>query len=168
MGNTMKRSCVDKSEEDYRICKPWLEDKNITKWLSSVLRFGKYYKIIHEMLISNKKSNLFFIYAEDKPVGLAGLMNIDLMDKRAEVWYLLGSKSDRNKNIATKAVNLLKDVAVQELKLFTLYAYVTKSNVASTRVLGKNGFKYVGKFSNAFRLNDLFEDLLIFDWIKTV
>lgn len=162
----MKLIPIDNSQEHYRICKPWLEDKEITKWLSSALRFARYHRIIHEMLISNRKNKLFFINFQDRFVGLVGLNNIDLVDKRAEVWYLIGSKSDRGKNIATQAVSLLKNSAVQDLQLVTLYAHVSESNTASVQVLEKNGFKYVGKFRKAFFVDGSYKDFLIFDWVS--
>lgn len=161
----MKLIPIDNSVDHYRICKPWLEDKDITKWLSSPLRFAKYPKIIHQMLIQNRKNKLFFVNSNDRFVGIAGLSNLDLVDKRAEVWYLIGSGSDRGNNIATQALGLLKNFAVQDLKFVTLYANVAKSNAASIRVLKKNGFEYVGKFRRAFTMGDSYEDLLIFDWV---
>lgn len=162
----MKLIPVDKSEEHYLICKAWLEDKEITKWLVSALRFARYLKVIHEMLLSNRKNRLFFISHDEGFVGLVGLTNIDMVDKRAEVWYLVGSQSDRGKNIATRAVGLIKGVALQDLQLVTLYAQVPEPNKTSVRVLEKNGFQYVGKFRKAFFLDGSYRDFLIFDWVK--
>jgi ribosomal-protein-alanine N-acetyltransferase len=156
---------VENTIDHFRTCKVWLEDKDITKWLSSVLRFGRYFKITHEMLISNKKNRLFFISFDGRLIGLLGFNSIDQMDKRAEVWYLIGSKSDRGKNIATNAVALAKKIAAQELGLISLYAYVSEPNAISIRVLEKNGFQYAGKFRKAFLLDGEYTDLLIFDWI---
>lgn len=157
---------IDNSQDHYRICKPWLEDKDITKWLSSPLRFAKYPKIIHQMLIQNRKNKLFFISFDDRFVGIVGLSNLDLVDKRAEVWYLIGSRSDRSNNLATQALGLIKNFAIENLKLVALYAHVAESNSASTRLLKKNGFEYVGKFRKAFLINGSYEDMLIFDWIS--
>lgn len=162
----MKLIPVDKSEEHYLICKAWLENKEITKWLVSALRFARYLKIMHEMLLSDRKNKLFFISHDQGLVGLAGLTNIDMVDKRAEVWYLVGSQSYRSRNIATRAVGLLKNIAMQDLQLVTLYAQVAESNNSSVRVLEKNGFKYVGKFRKAFFLEGSYRDFLIFDWLS--
>lgn len=162
----MKFISIDNSQDHYRICKPWFEDKSITKWLFSPLRFAKYPKIIHQMLIQNRKNKLFFVNVNDEFVGIVGLSNIDLVDKRAEVWYLIGSGLKRGYNFATQALGLLKNVAVHDFKLVTLYAHVAESNAASIRVLKKNGFEYVGKFRKAFLINGEYEDMIIFDWIS--
>ncbi len=156
---------IDNPQDHYYICRSWLEDKDITKWLSSVLRFAKYHRIIHQMLIQNRKNKLFFISFDDRVVGIVGLSNLDLVDKRAEVWYLIGSRSDRSNNFATQTLGLTKNFAVENLKLVTLYAHVAESNSASTRVLKKNDFEYVGKFRKAFLINGSYEDMLIFDWV---
>jgi RimJ/RimL family protein N-acetyltransferase len=118
------------------------------------------------MLISNKKSRLFFISLGNRFVGLLGFNDIDKMDKRAEIWYLVGSKSDRGKGIATDAVSRAKEIAVEELGLVSLYAYVSAPNEISIRVLEKNGFQYVGKYRNAFWIDGVFVDRLIFDWVS--
>jgi len=111
---------------------------------------------MHEMLLSNRRNRLFFISHDERFVGLVGLINIDPVDKRAEVWYLVGSEADRSKNIATRAVGLIKNIAVQDLQLVALYAQVPEPNATSVRVLEKNGFQYVGKFRKAFFVDGSF------------
>ena len=156
---------VDKSKEHYENCRVWLEDKEITKWLTSILRFGKYYKAVHEMLVGNPKTKLFFIKSDNRLLGLSGLFNIDKVDKRAEIFYLIGSQAERGKGVASKAVDLLKGFCVQDLGLCTIYAHVAEPNKASVKVLEKNDFKYVGKYRKAFNLDGTYTDLLIFDWV---
>jgi len=161
----MKLVPVENSEEHYFICKAWLEDNKITKWLTSALRFGKYLRIIHKQLILERKNKCFFINISGKPIGLAGFHNIDRIDKRAEIWFLIGSYEGRGKNHATQAVELLKEVARNDLKLISLYALVAEPNTAAIRVLEKNGFKYAGVFRKAFLLDSVYTDFLIFDWV---
>lgn len=163
--NKMELVPVENSKEHYHMCKVWLEDSEITKWLTSALRFGKYLRIIHERLILERKNKYLFIIDNDKPIGLAGFHNIDRVDKRAEIWFLIGSKADRRKNCAIQAVTLLKEIAKNDLQLVSLYALVAKPNTASIRVLEKNGFAYVGAFRKAFFLDGAYTDFLIFDWI---
>ena len=118
------------------------------------------------MLINDRKNELYFINLHGRLVGIVALSNIDLVDKRAELWYLIGSKSDRNKNIATQAVNLLKKEITDERRLVSLFAHVAESNLPSIQVLKKSGFEYVGKFRKAFCLDGTYEDLVIFDWLS--
>jgi ribosomal-protein-alanine N-acetyltransferase len=157
---------VENTENHYRVCKTWLENRDITKWLTSILRFSKYSRLIHEMLITNRRNRLFFISVENKSIGLIGLSNIDLVDRRAEIWFLIGEKSYRNKNYASDAVNLLKEIAVKDLKLVTLYAHVCELNVSSMRLLEKTGFKYAGRFRKGFFIDGEYKNFLIYDWVN--
>ena len=157
---------VENTEKHYCICKTWLENREITKWLTSVLRFSKYNRLIHEMLITNRRNRLFFISVENTFKGLVGFNNIDLVDRRAEVWFLIGEESDRNKNYATDAVSLLKEIAVKDFKLVTLYALVCELNVASMRLLEKADFKYAGRFRKGFLIEGEYKNFLIYDWVN--
>ena len=157
---------VENTKNHYHVCKTWFENRDITKWLTSILRFSKYNRLIHEMLITNRRNRLFFISVENKSIGLVALSNIDLVDRRAEIWYLIGDESDRNKNYATNAVNLLKEIAVKDLELVTLYAQVCELNVSSMRLLEKVGFKYVGRFRKGFFIDGEYKNFMIYDWVS--
>jgi len=157
---------VNKSERHYSICKSWLEERETTKWLSSPLRFSKYLRIIHDMLIADKKNRIFFIYDAERPVGIIGLSNIDRVDKKAELWCVIGSKSDRGKNYATTANGLIKSIACKEMGLQSLHAFVAESNKGARRFLEKSGFFFAGKFRKAFFIDGSYQDFLIFDWVN--
>jgi len=157
---------IENTEKHYRVCKIWFDNREITKWLTSILRLSKYNRLMHEMLITNRRNKLFFISVENKFIGLAGLNNIDLVDRRAEIWYLIGDEKERNKNYATDAVNLLKEIAVKDLKLVTLYALVCELNVSSMRLLEKAGFKYAGRFRKGFFIDGEYKNFLIYDWVN--
>jgi len=157
---------VENTENHYQVCKIWFDNREITKWLTSVLRFSKYNRLIHEMLITNRRNRLFFISVENTFVGLVGFNNIDLVDRRAEIWFLIGEESDRNKNYATDAVSNLKEIAVKDFKLVTLYALVCELNVASMRLLEKADFKYAGRFRKGFFIDGEYKNFLIYDWVN--
>lgn len=161
----MELITVNNSNQHYFRCKQWLENKEITQWLTSALRAAKYHKLIHDKLCTDRKNGLYFITAENTAVGLAGFHAVDRIDKRAEIWYLIGSKEIYGHNYATQAVAMLKQNAKNELNLKSVYAFVAAPNKASVRVLEKNSFMYTGMLRQAFCLNDSFVDLLIYDWI---
>ncbi len=165
MDSSVTLSSVTPSDQDYILCKKWLEDSSITQWLTSTLRLAKYPRLIHDQLISSKTARLFFICLEDTPVGLIGLHNIDRLDKRAEVWYLIGEHHQQNKSVATNALLALEEWTINNSILLSLYAFAAESNKASSRVLTKGNFKQVGYFRNGFCLNGTFENYLIYDWI---
>jgi len=162
----MKLIKVDKSSEHYRICKLWLENKKITKWLTSILRSGRYYKLTHDLLVGNPKSKVFFITKEGKEIGVIGLFNIDKIDKRAEIFFFIGSSSEKRKGLASEAIACIQEESFRKFGLRTFYANAVEANIASIKILEKTGFKYVGKYRNAFNSEGNYRDLMTFDWIS--
>jgi len=97
--------------------------------------------------LKEKKTYHFGIIFEGKLVGGIGLHKADLKNKNAEVGYWLGKKY-WNKGIVTDSLKLLIDFAFKKLKLHKLKARVFEPNIASKKVLEKNGFKIDGFFKD--------------------
>lgn len=156
------------SGEHYNICRPWFEDREITKWLTSPLRLGRYPRMLHDKLASDRKNRVFFIMIHSSAVGIGGLLSIDRIDRRAEVWYLVGDDRNRRKGYASEALRSLTGYAVESLELNSLYAHVSVLNGASVRVLEKCGYRYAGRLRQAFHVDGLYQDALLYDWISDV
>lgn len=76
--------------------------------------------------------------------GVIGLiLQKDVYRKSAETGYWIGEPF-WGKGIATKAVQLIVDHGFNELKLVRIYAGVFEYNMASMKVLEKNGFQKEG------------------------
>lgn len=97
--------------------------------------------------LKEKKKYYFIIIFEGKLVGGIDLHNVDLKNKNAEIGYWLGRKY-WNKGIMTESLKLLLDFTFKKLKLHKLKARVFEPNIASKRVLEKNGFKVEGFFKD--------------------
>ena|GEM_PF-3574962 len=151
--------------EHYMLCRSWFEDRETTKWLSSPLRLGRYPKVIHEKLITDRRNQVFFIMVDSSPIGLVGLQDIDRIDHKAEIWYLVGEEPCRGKNYASQAVGRLNEFSANRLGLVSLYAHVSVLNLASIRVLEKNKYQYVGRLRRSFKVNGEYQDLLLYDWV---
>ncbi len=81
--------------------------------------------------------------------GAIGLgIQQDVYRKTAEIGYWIGEPYWR-KGIATKAVALITAYGFSELHLVRIYAGVFDFNIASMKVLEKNGFQKEGIFRNA-------------------
>jgi RimJ/RimL family protein N-acetyltransferase len=122
--------------------------------------------VIHEKLISDRKNHLFFIIVDSSAIGLVGLQDIDRIDHKAEIWYLVGEERYRGKNFASQAVRSLNEFSANRLGLVSLYAHVSVMNLASIRVLEKSSYQYVGRLRHSFRVNGEYQDLLLYDWIR--
>ena len=86
--------------------------------------------------------------------GVIGLViQKDVYQKSAEIGYWIGEPFWGN-GIATKAVELITEYGFHKLDLNRIYTGVFEYNVASMKVLEKNGFQKEGIFKNAILKNN--------------
>ena len=92
---------------------------------------------------------------------LIGSISVEKKDDDAEIGYMLLNEYS-NKGIGTEAVRQVCSIAFKILSLEQITANVFQPNIASIRVLLKNGFKYKGAIPNAVIKNGYVYDLLIY------
>lgn len=80
------------------------------------------------------------------PVGLIGLLQIDLENKKAEYYITIGNTSFKRKGIALKATHLIIKYAFESLKLHKVYLNVDEENIAACSLYEKAAFKCEGVF----------------------
>jgi len=92
---------------------------------------------------------------------LIGSISVEKKDDNAEIGYML-LKEYSNKGIGTETVRQVCTIAFKILSLEQITANVFPQNIASIRVLQKNGFKYKGAIPNAVIKDGNVYDLLIY------
>jgi RimJ/RimL family protein N-acetyltransferase len=92
---------------------------------------------------------------------LIGSISVEKKDDDAEIGYMLLNEYS-NKGIGTEAVKQICPIAFKVLSLEQITANVFQPNIASIRVLLKNGFKYKGAIPNAVIKDGDVYDLLIY------
>ena len=92
---------------------------------------------------------------------LIGSISVEKKDDDAEIGYMLLNEYS-NKGIGTEAVRQVCSIAFKILSLEQITANVFQPNIASIRVLLKNGFKYKGAIPNAVIKDGNVYDLLIY------
>jgi len=92
---------------------------------------------------------------------LIGSISVEKKDDDAEIGYMLLNEYS-NKGIGTEAVKQICSIAFKILSLEHITANVFQPNIASIRVLLKNGFKYKGAIPNAVIKDGDVYDLLIY------
>ena len=130
--------------EYFELAAEWLSRPETNRWLTSEWRGRIIDNRIIAIVVRNKKNRLFVVNNNALPSGIVGLSNINKLDKTAMVWYILGDHSLLRKGVTSKGVSCLVDFAFNEMKLFSLYAWVMNGNIASEKVLNKIGFKKAG------------------------
>lgn len=100
-----------------------------------------------------------------KVIGLIGLNDINVGNKRAELGYWLG-KRYWNRGITTEAIGLICKFAFEKLRLHKVFAVTFERNAASHKVLQKNGFKLEGKLREDYYLYRRWHDMLYWGLLK--
>ncbi|MFS4493965.1 GNAT family N-acetyltransferase [Maribacter sp. 2308TA10-17] len=106
--------------------------------------------------LTNKENpkQTFGIEYKGKLSGVIGLViQKDVYKKSAEIGYWIGEAFWGN-GIATKAVELITEYGFEKLDLNRIYTGVFDYNLASMKVLKKNGYEKEGIFKNAILKNE--------------
>ena len=138
-------NAVDRHHLSDRLPNPYTE-KNAKEWL--------------KMVTDNDTITGIYraIVCDGKPIGS---ISVEKKDDDAEIGYMLLNEYT-NKGIATEAVKQICTIAFKILSLEQITANVFPQNIASIRVLQKNGFKYKGAIPNAVIKDGNVYDLLIY------
>ncbi len=135
--------------EDAKLVSQWYNDTDTKRYMSTTVRGYKYSPrdIKKEIKENNPKEELWFMVclrSDNKPIGQAGIDDLDFLDRRGEIFFLIGDKNEKGKGYSREIVRLLLDYAFKKMKLNSLFATVTVENIPSLKVLEKAGFKKIG------------------------
>ena len=100
--------------------------------------------------------------------GMIGLMpQTDVFRLTAEIGYWLGEPF-WNKGIATKAVAIITEYGFNELDFIRIHTGIFEYNIASMKVLEKNGYKKDGMFEKSIIKDGKIIDEHRYSKIKTI
>lgn len=97
----------------------------------------------------------------DKYIGTVGLWKLFKEHHRAEIGYRLNYEH-WNKGIMSEAIQLVKDFGFNKMKLHSIEANTDKDNIASHKVLMKNGFVKEAHLKENWYYNGQFLDSVIY------
>ena len=138
-------NAVDRRFLSDRLPNPYTE-KDAEEWLKTVSE-NEAVTGIYRAIVYDRK--------------LIGSISVEKKDDDAEIGYMLLNEYS-NKGIGTEAVRQVYSIAFKILSLEQTTANVFQPNIASIRVLLKNGFKYKGAIPNAVIKDGNVYDLLIY------
>ena len=146
---------IAKSEE---VTLRLFEEEDITRkvaWINDPLNNQH----LHYDIPLNHEKTLTWFHAKDNtkrldctieykgiPVGLIGLLSIDLFHRKAEFYISMGETQFKRCGISTLASQLLLRYAFEELKLHKIYLNTDGENIAAHRLFEKVGFVREGYF----------------------
>jgi len=113
------------------------------------------FKKRHETLLEEQvKGGSYFYLIKDKDSSILGrinLVDIDESDKIGYLGYRVG-QAHTGKGIANKALKILVETVIGE-DIKQIKAKTTTNNIASQRVLEKNGFERIDTSIEEFEMN---------------
>jgi len=113
------------------------------------------FKERHESLLEEQvqgSSHFYLIKDKDSSIlGRINIVDIDESQKNGNLGYRVG-QAYTGKNIATKALKLLVE-SVNDKDIKQIKAKTTNNNIASQKVLEKNGFERIASDDEEFEMN---------------
>ena len=95
-------------------------------------------------------------------IGTATIHKLDWINHRGEIGYMIGDPDHCGKGLATEIVSILCNSAFNTLGFNKLTAEVVEENIASKRVLEKNGFELFGRNPQDYFLDGKYLDNLLY------
>ena len=126
------------------------------------------FKQRNKALMNEQGQGLSYFYLIKNKEGLVlGRMNLVDIEKAkglGHIGYRVG-KSYTGKGIANKTLKLLLETSAQ-LGLRRISAKTTTNNIASQKILEKNGFQYIATADEEFKMNGQLLSFVYYMWEK--
>jgi len=103
----------------------------------------------------------FFLQFENQIIGTFGLKNINRATLEGEIGYGIGEDFQGN-GFGSRGLKLFVEKIFAETNLQRLFAYVAKNNMASQKILEKNGFAQEGFFPGLYMINERPTDEILY------
>lgn len=103
--------------------------------------------------------------SDNQLVGLIDLFDFDVKNSRAGVGIVLINE-ERKKGYGAEAIQLIINYSFSTLQLHQLYANISSLNEASLNLFSKFGFQKIGIKKEWNKMNDTFQDEILFQLIN--
>jgi RimJ/RimL family protein N-acetyltransferase len=98
-----------------------------------------------------------------KIIGLAGLRNIEYLNRKADLMVCICEKKLRGRGLGTESVLLVLEYAFRKLNLHSVMLYVYDFNRKAIKCYRKCGFKTIGIRRQAKLIDNKFHDAIYMD-----
>lgn len=151
-------------EEDIPYKVKWINDEKNNQYLHYDLPLLEDKTLIWFKSLDGRKDRVdYTITYDNKPVGIIGLLNIDLNKKEAEYYICLGEHELKGKGVAKDATELLIKEAYSKFSLKSIYLYTEVENLRAQKFFEKCGFKKIGLLQDNLFYNGKFIDRFLYE-----
>ena len=135
--------------EDLEIVLRWVNDEEVTKYLSDSLIYpvsrADEMKWIESISNANHKEKILAVETlKGELIGSIGLTNINWVERKAEMGIMIGEKDHWNKGYGSDAVREILRLAFERMNLNRIYLRVFENNPRAIRVYERCGFRKEG------------------------
>lgn len=118
---------------------------------------------------SGDRERYFMVYelATMRPIGRAGLFDLDLANRTARYMIWIGEPDCRGKGYGTEATRLVLDYAFHVLNLHNVLLSVFGFNEPAQRAYLRAGFRVVGRWRQAQRVGAEAHDIVFMDCLAS-
>ncbi len=162
----MKVTLKKMETSDIKLVKNWLEDKNNNIWLDTVFQQEELNEAMLAIMLMKKDHRTYIIMAENEPVGIVGLTEVDDINRSASFWNVLGNKVYKGMGVVREAQRQMLQISFAELNLHTVKAWIAEGNIPNIKNLEKLGFKRAGQLRESHWINDSYKDRWLYDILK--
>lgn len=153
--------------DDVELLYRWENDSTVWKVSNThtpVSKFilASYIKSADKDIWECKELRLIIEDEQNIPVGTIELFDFEPYHNRLGVGIIIFEENMRQKGIASAALNLIMEYALNGLGIFQVFANVSACNIASLKLFEKMGFELIGIKKKWLRTSTGFEDEHLF------
>jgi ribosomal-protein-alanine N-acetyltransferase len=148
------------------------EDLKLTiEWLNDPEYFGVYNPLIQisraelEKRYDDRSPEERSFFIEKKDGSKIGVIFHNPVEKYSEIGYFL-APSERGKGYCTEAVTIILDYVFLSKDTVRIQAHIDPRNIASQKVVEKNGFKKEGTIRKCFFAKGEWRDMLLYSILR--
>jgi len=159
-GKTINLRRLEKADLELKI--RWYNDPQVnqTLLLQEQLVLDKTLKWFDTISRDRSRVDLIIENSDSQPIGIAGLVNIDHVNRTAESIIVIGETDYWGQGVMIEALELLLTWSFEKLNLDKIWALALPTNIASIITMKKLGYQIEGtlreeKYVNGKRIDIL-------------
>ena len=155
--------------DDAEVYTKWMNDYEVSGNLGNyrqVISLNSE-KAIIEKLVSDGQNFAVVLFDTDQLIGNISLMDIDHLNRTANVGIFIGEPENRNRGYGTEAMRLVLKYGFETLNLHNIMLHVHSDNQRAITCYSKSGFSEIGRRREALYKNGSFIDLVYMEILDT-
>lgn len=142
----------------------WLNDDEVVQYTEQRFHYtstGDVSEFIDKMALDPTQL-MYGIFFDDQHIGNIKLGNINSQHQTANLSYLIGARRLWGKGVASVAIATITEIGFHKIGLMKICAGVYENNIASSKVLLKNGYSLEGRRKGQYVYKNSRVDALLY------